>query len=135
MDMLLQRFGGGDRANIESQLTDIQQKSSVEDYLADFTRLSYQVTYWTENQLKHVFVSGLKEDIRHDVLALELDSLHHAQNWPKSLKPNFKPNVPLDLIFHAFTQVLTTTHTPSTIFLLEHPQQDPRHSPTHPSNA
>ena len=60
VDMLLQRFGGSDRANIESQLTHIQQKSSVEDYLADFTRLSCRVTDWTENQLKHIFVGGLK---------------------------------------------------------------------------
>lgn len=77
--MFLQRFGGGDRANIESQLTHIQQKTFVEDYLVEFTRLSCQVTAWTKNQLKHVFLGDLKEDIHHDVLALELESLHQAQ--------------------------------------------------------
>ncbi|KAM0987486.1 hypothetical protein ACFX2A_011768 [Malus domestica] len=63
VDLLLQRFGGGDRANIESQLTHIQQIGTVDDYIAEFTKLSCRVIDWTENQLKHVFLGGLKEDI------------------------------------------------------------------------
>ena len=40
VDLLLQPFGGGDRANIESQLTHIQQLGTVDEYIADFTKLS-----------------------------------------------------------------------------------------------
>lgn len=55
----------------------------VDDYIAEFTKLSCRVINWTENQLKHVFLGGLKEDIRHDVLALEPDSLHQAKKLAK----------------------------------------------------
>lgn len=79
MEMLLQRFEGCDCASIESQLTHIQQKTFVDDYLADFTRLSCLVTDWIENQLKHMFLGGLKEDICHEILTLEPKSLHQAQ--------------------------------------------------------
>lgn len=83
VDLLLQRFGGGDRANIESQLTHIQQKGTVDEYIAEFTKLSCRVIDWIENQLKHVFLRGLRDDIRHDVLALEPDSLYQAQKLAK----------------------------------------------------
>ena len=78
VDLLLQRFGGGDRANTESQLTHIQQLGTVDEYIAEFTKLSCRVIDWIENQFKHVFLGGLRDDIRHDVLALELESLHQA---------------------------------------------------------
>ncbi|KAM1539597.1 hypothetical protein EV2_004499 [Malus domestica] len=118
VDMLFQRFGGGDRANIESQLTHIQQKSSVEDYLADFTRLSWRVTDWTENQLKHVFFGGLKDDIRLDVLARELDSLHHAKKLAKIFetklhaKRSTRPQFPRPYL-STTTNPHTSTHTSS----------------------
>ena len=59
MELLLQRFGGNDRANIESQLTHIQQLGTVDEYIAEFTKLSCRVLDWTENQLKHVFPRGV----------------------------------------------------------------------------
>lgn len=86
VELLLQHFSGGDRANIESQLIHIQQMGTVDEYIAEFTKLSCPVIDWTENQLKHVFLGGLNEDIHHDVLALKLDSLHQAKKLAKIFK-------------------------------------------------
>lgn len=55
----------------------------MDEYIAEFTKLSCRVIDWTENKLKHVFLGGLRDDIRHDVFALELDFLHLAQKLAK----------------------------------------------------
>ncbi|KAM1944779.1 hypothetical protein ACFX15_012975 [Malus domestica] len=50
----------------------------MDEYITEFTKLSCRVIDWT-----HVFLGGLRDDIRHDVLALEPDSLHQAQKLAK----------------------------------------------------
>lgn len=135
MDMMLQWFGGGSHTNIKSQLTHIQQKSSVNDYLANFTRLFCWVTDMTENQLKHVFVGGPNEDICHEVLALELESLHQAHKLAKFFETKLQAKRSTRPNFPRLIQPLPPTPIPPTTIPIKQPPQEPHPCSIHPSNA
>lgn len=77
-EMLLQRFGPGETLNVNVALSRIRQVGSVAEFVAQFIKLSCRVMGWTDEFLLGVFVGGLKEDIKDDVLALEPKNLARA---------------------------------------------------------
>ncbi|CAL9014235.1 unnamed protein product [Prunus brigantina] len=72
---LLQHFGSTDLCDFEASLSHIQQTGSLADYLTLFTKLACRAPEWSDTQLKGVFVSGLREELRFDVQALQPNTL------------------------------------------------------------
>ena len=52
----------------------LKQTSSVQNYIADFTNLSYQITDISEEEAFHKFRSGLKQGIRLEIDKREITS-------------------------------------------------------------
>lgn len=63
-DELLNRYDGIGVGDVFEQLSDLQQKGSVEDYIRDFEFLIAQVPRLPDNQYLGYFLHGLKEEIR-----------------------------------------------------------------------
>lgn len=76
---LLEHFGSGNNSDFKAILSHLQQSTSVDDYISEFTKLSCRAPEWSDDQLLPIFCGGLKADIRHDVMALEPRSLASAQ--------------------------------------------------------
>lgn len=76
VDVLLQCFGlGKNTTHVEVTLSHLLQTRSVNEYRAQFTLLACHAPNWTDQQLMSVFIGGLKDEIKHDVIALEPTSL------------------------------------------------------------
>ena len=67
------------------------QSGSVQDYYREFTALANCVQGITANALLDCFLSGLKIDIRRDVIAQNPTSLLHAVSLAKLFEEKYLP--------------------------------------------
>ncbi|XP_062010192.1 uncharacterized protein LOC133726620 isoform X1 [Rosa rugosa] len=75
----LEHFGSGNVTDFKAALSHIQQSSSVDEFITAFTKLSCRTPDWSDEQLLPIFLGGLKSELRHDVMALEPNTLSQAQ--------------------------------------------------------
>lgn len=91
IDVLLQCFGPSEKAtHVEATLSHLLQTRSVDEYRAQFTLLACHASNWIDQQLMSVFISGLKDEIIHDVIALKPTSLIGAFNMPRNIENKLK---------------------------------------------
>lgn len=67
-EAILAHFGQGDSLDFNSALSHIQQHGFVDEYNAEFVKLSCRALDWTDDQLMGVYVGDLEPDLRDDVL-------------------------------------------------------------------
>lgn len=76
---LLEHFGSGSNNDFKATLSHLQHTNFVDEYITAFTKLSCRAPEWTDEQLLPIFCGGLKNDIKHDVLAYDPTTLARAQ--------------------------------------------------------
>lgn len=109
--------------DFEANFSHIQHSGSLEDYLHHFTKLACRSHDWSDSQLKNVFLGGLKDELRHDVHALQPPTLSEAKHF--SLIFNAKNHA---RSFQGCTTYAKPSPTPSSsIFPLPPP---PAHMPS-----
>lgn len=143
---LLEHFGSGSNADFKASLSHLQHVNSVEEYISAFTKLSCRAPDWSDDQLLPIFCGGLKSEIRHDVMALEPESLAQAQrlarryeakladiranrtsrtnSWSYSTRPTAGPNSsPNPLPAHPGSPLSFSSSQPTVASPLTRPQQ------------
>ncbi|CAL9004077.1 unnamed protein product [Prunus brigantina] len=100
-EALLAHFGYGDPLDFNSALSHIQQTGTLDDYNAEFTKLSCRALDWSDDQLKGVYVGGLTTELRDNVLIHHPANLNAAKrlarafdNRRKSTRIQFRPFSP-----------------------------------------
>lgn len=83
---LLVRFGPSEYRDIQGELAKLTQTTSVADYQSRFEALANQTTGVPESFLQSCFESGLRNDIRREVRALQPHSLMQAVNLAKLME-------------------------------------------------
>ncbi|XP_050363264.1 uncharacterized protein LOC126782133 [Argentina anserina] len=86
---LLEHFGVGNDSDYLADLTHIQQHGFINEFISEFTKLSCRAVHWSETQLVHNFLGGLRPDIRHDVMAWEPKTLSRAQRLARRYEAKF----------------------------------------------
>ena len=66
---LLNHFRPTEYENIDGQLTNIRQTSTIQEHQIRFEKLSYLACDWTNHQLLGTFIEGLKLEIKGEVKA------------------------------------------------------------------
>ncbi|XP_057416454.1 uncharacterized protein LOC130711034 [Lotus japonicus] len=80
---LLERYGTANKGDVYEQLSDLQQRGSVDDYVMEFERLLSQAPNLPDEQYFGYFIHGLREDIRARVRSLRaLASLPRSRLIP-----------------------------------------------------
>lgn len=67
----LEYFGSNSSSYFKAFLSHLQHATTVDHYIFAFMKLSCWALEWSDDQLLLIFYGGLKNDIRHDVMALE----------------------------------------------------------------
>lgn len=70
MRCYLERYGGHGEGDVYEQLTELRQRGSVDDYIAEFEHLTAQIPRLPDKQFLGYFLHGLKEEIRGKVRSL-----------------------------------------------------------------
>ncbi|KAL6222299.1 hypothetical protein ACLB2K_005691 [Fragaria x ananassa] len=71
----LEHFGSGNTSDFKAQLSHLQQQGTVDEFFTEFTKLSCRAPDWSDADLWPMFCGGLKNELRHDVLAMGPRSL------------------------------------------------------------
>ncbi|GAU42077.1 hypothetical protein TSUD_326550 [Trifolium subterraneum] len=71
-EALLERYGGHGEGDVYEQLTELRQRSNVDDYINDFEYLTAQIPRLPDKQFLGYFSHGLKEEIRRKVRSLSV---------------------------------------------------------------
>ncbi|XP_040372783.1 uncharacterized protein LOC121052244 [Rosa chinensis] len=90
----LQHFGGCTTIDFKVSLSHMQQTSSVDAFINEFTTLAYRAPEWSDANLLSIFIGGLKPAIRHDVVAIEPRSLAYAQRLARRYETKQADNQP-----------------------------------------
>ncbi|PRQ45269.1 putative retrotransposon gag domain, aspartic peptidase domain-containing protein [Rosa chinensis] len=90
----LQHFGGCTTIDFKVSLSHMQQTSSVDAFINEFTTLAYRAPEWSDANLLSIFLGGLKPAIRHDVVAIEPRSLAYAQRLARRYETKQADNQP-----------------------------------------
>ncbi|XP_061999331.1 uncharacterized protein LOC133716671 [Rosa rugosa] len=75
----LEQYGAGSLTDLKSTLSHLQHTASVDDFVNAFKKLACRAPEWGDADLLPIFVGGLRHEIRHDVQALEPQTLNAAQ--------------------------------------------------------
>ncbi|GJU76554.1 ty3-gypsy retrotransposon protein [Tanacetum coccineum] len=90
-DSIKLRFGPSSYINHEASLYKLQQTSSVNAYILEFTSLSNRVTGLSHTNLLNCFLFGLKEDIKRELFLLKPQSLADAIGMAKLVEDKLQP--------------------------------------------
>lgn len=80
------RFGPSSFVNHEASLYKLKQTSSVTAYFNDFEDLSTRVPTIGQQSLLNCFLSGLKDEIQHELYILKPNSLYDAMSTAKLIE-------------------------------------------------
>ncbi|CAM8879588.1 unnamed protein product [Rhodiola kirilowii] len=80
---LRRRFGPSDYYDAEIAINQLIQTSTVPDYISEFVRLSASAPRLVGFNLLKRFISGLKEDIRHELVFLRPSDLESAMGMAR----------------------------------------------------
>ncbi|PRQ56666.1 putative retrotransposon gag domain-containing protein [Rosa chinensis] len=75
----LEHHGAGNTMEFKIALSNLKQSASVNEFILTFTKLAGRTKGWSEAELLPIFLSGLKPEIQHDVIALDPQTLVSAQ--------------------------------------------------------
>ncbi|XP_050374567.1 uncharacterized protein LOC126792123 [Argentina anserina] len=76
---LTARFGAGTISDIKGALSHLKQTSSVDEFISAFPKLSCRAPDWPNSELIHMFIVGLRSELRHDIRALNPHTIEEAQ--------------------------------------------------------
>ncbi|XP_057429344.1 uncharacterized protein LOC130722592 [Lotus japonicus] len=80
---LLERYGTANRGDVFEQLSDLQQRGTIDEYVQEFERLLSQAPNLPDEQYFGYFIHGLREDIRARVRSMRaLTSLPRSRLIP-----------------------------------------------------
>ncbi|KAL6128945.1 hypothetical protein ACLB2K_072298 [Fragaria x ananassa] len=74
----LEHFRSGNTSDVKAQLSHMQQQGTVDEFFTKFTKLSCRAPDRSDADPWPMFCYGLKNELRHDVLAMGPQSLYHA---------------------------------------------------------
>ncbi|XP_050387420.1 uncharacterized protein LOC126803710 [Argentina anserina] len=82
----LEQFGGGSITDYKTCISRLQQRSSVDAFISEFTVLACRIPDWHDNDFLSIFIGGLKPEIQHDVRIMDPTTLATAQRLARRLE-------------------------------------------------
>ncbi|XP_004296076.1 PREDICTED: uncharacterized protein LOC101299658 [Fragaria vesca subsp. vesca] len=90
----LEHFGGSTGSDYKAALSHLQQKTTVDAFISEFTLLACRVPEWSDADLVPMFIGGLKSEIQQDVAVMEPRSLAVAQRIARRYEMKLQDNRP-----------------------------------------
>nr|KYP36817.1 Transposon Ty3-I Gag-Pol polyprotein [Cajanus cajan] len=88
------RFGPSSYTNHQQELYKLRQFGTVSEYQAQFERLSNRVYGLSPENLLNCFISGLRSDLRHELLILHPPTISEAIGLAKLFEAKFRDSKP-----------------------------------------
>nr|KYP36836.1 hypothetical protein KK1_041999 [Cajanus cajan] len=110
------RFCPSSYTNHQQELYKLRQFGTVSEYQAQFERLSNRVFGLSPENLLNCFISGLRSDLRHELLILHLATISEAIGLAKLFEAKFrdsKPKTPKPYLTTPSTNSHSHTSLPS----------------------